>query len=166
MKIIQLTGDIPPCCCGESSSGGICFGSQAKCKLTISAPGCSADARTAETIAGPVDHWSWQVWMSPGDCEGEYGGSNAWDFVMDCIDGVYVMRMYQERENGVVECRYGEFGPVQSAAGDVHTELRSVLRRSGSQCDGGGSGFGSGVKRLAAATSRRWICARGRWRCM
>ena len=53
MKIIQLTGDMPPCCCGETSSGGICCGSQAKCKLTISAPGCSADGKTAETIARP-----------------------------------------------------------------------------------------------------------------
>jgi hypothetical protein len=132
MKIIQLTGNMPPCCCGESSSGGICCESQSKCKLTISAPGCSADGKTAETIAGPVDHWSWQVWMGPGDCEGEYGGSNSWDFVMDCIDGEYVMRMYQEQENGVVECR--------AAADSVQCNpLRATFTLSCDQCCGGSS---------------------------
>jgi hypothetical protein len=51
---------------------------------------------------------------------------------MDCIDGEYVMRMYQEQENGVVEC--------QAAADLVQCNpLRATFTLSCNQCCGGAS---------------------------
>ena len=106
MKIIRMTGDMPPCCCGPSV--GCCCEVSAAIKLTISAPGCGFDGmtQTVETTDGDVADWQFDCVSGCEPADPEHCDSVTFD--LDCVDGSYrlMLALHSEVEPTYLRC-YG-----------------------------------------------------------
>ena len=100
MKIIRMTGDMPPCCCGPVSSSGCCDPEyDGVLKITFVNP-CAAwnqnpiDAGKNHNEPGvPADSWH-GAFEAAAPCQGN------WDVFIWCEDSTYWFMMRGEKADG------------------------------------------------------------------
>ena len=105
MKIIRMTGDMPPCCCGRTNTAACCCHILVDTlRLSIEADAaCGLNGLVAETSMTDDDVADWILDCAPGCEPDDPEHCDSLDFELRCVDGAYELQLHLNSEVDPVE---------------------------------------------------------------